>query len=38
MDEDFGDRQDSKMDNVKYFRHSFLRYITYETKSPKLTI
>lgn len=38
MDEDFGDHQGSKMDNVKYFRLSFLRYITYKTKSPKLTI
>lgn len=38
MDEDFGDHQGSKMDNVKYFCLSFLRYITYETKSPKLTI
>lgn len=38
MDKDFGVRQGSKMDNVKYFRLSFLRYITYETKSPKLTI
>lgn len=38
MDKDFGDPQGWIIDNVKYFRLSFLRYSTYETKGPKLTI